>query len=264
MKKFIFLCFFLAIFNSCSSTTKGGIVGEDRAQLMLISQEEIDENAKISYKKVINQAKSHNTLNRNPAQTKRVKKIASKLIKEVGTFRKDALKWDWQVNVITSIEINAWCMPSGKIAIYTGIIDVLKLNDAELAAIIGHEIAHALREHSREQASRDLITQAGILVLNVVGYGGLSNAASIATNYGITLPYSRKNEYEADRIGTELMARAGYNPKSAVNLWEKMIKISGNGGIEIMSTHPNSRNRIENLKSIVKDLMPVYERASKV
>lgn len=260
MKNFIFLTFLIAFFAGCSSTTQGGIVGENRSQLMLVSEASMNENSKVAYTQFINQAKQANALNKNKAQTQRVQKITKRLIKQVGVFREDAAKWDWQVNVITSKEVNAWCMPGGKIAVYTGIIDTLKLNDAEIAAIVGHEMAHALREHSREQASHNLISQIGIEALSIFGLGNFAGVANAATNLGVHLPYSRTNEYEADRIGTELMARAGYNPNNAVHLWEKMIKLNGNGGLEIMSTHPNSENRIKNLKSIVKDLMPVYEK----
>lgn len=256
-------CF--SCFSCFTTTTSAGSVGADRSQLMLVSEEEMEESANTSYAEVIAEAKKVGTLNVDKTVVARVNKVAKNLIAQTGTFREDALSWDWQINVITDETVNAWCMPGGKIVVYTGIIDSLSLTDAQLAAVLGHEIAHALREHSREQASSEAVKNAGLAVVSSVA--GLSDTSSsllsLATQYTITLPFSRKHETEADHIGTELMARAGYDPNEAVNVWEKMNSLGGTSIPEILSTHPSNDSRIKDLKVIVEKVYPLYEESKK-
>lgn len=256
-------CF--SCFSCFTTTTSAGNVGADRSQLMLVSEEEMEESANTSYAEVIAEAKKAGTLNVDKTVVARVNKVAKNLIAQTGTFREDALSWDWQINVITDETVNAWCMPGGKIVVYTGIIDSLSLTDAQLAAVLGHEIAHALREHSREQASSEAVKNAGLAVVSSVA--GLSDTSSsllsLATQYTITLPFSRKHETEADHIGTELMARAGYDPNEAVNVWEKMNSLGGTSIPEILSTHPSNDSRIKDLKVIVEKVYPLYEESKK-
>lgn len=256
-------CF--SCFSCFTTTTSAGNVGADRSQLMLVSEEEMEESANTSYAEVIAEAKKAGTLNVDKTVVSRVNKVAKNLIAQTGTFREDALSWDWQINVITDETVNAWCMPGGKIVVYTGIIDSLNLTDAQLAAVLGHEIAHALREHSREQASSEAVKNAGLAVVSTVA--GLSDTSSsllsLATQYTITLPFSRKHETEADHIGTELMARAGYDPNEAVNVWEKMNSLGGASIPEILSTHPSNDSRIKDLKVIVEKVYPLYEESKK-
>lgn len=256
-------CF--SCFSCFTTTTSAGSVGADRSQLMLVSEEEMEESANTSYAEVIAEAKKAGTLNVDKTVVARVNKVAKNLIAQTGTFREDALSWDWQINVITDETVNAWCMPGGKIVVYTGIIDSLSLTDAQLAAVLGHEIAHALREHSREQASSEAVKNAGLAVVSSVA--GLSDTSSsllsLATQYTITLPFSRKHETEADHIGTELMARAGYDPNEAVNVWEKMNSLGGTSIPEILSTHPSNDSRIKDLKVIVEKVYPLYEESKK-
>lgn len=265
MFKNIFLtCLVPFLFLGClSSTTSAGAVDASRTQLLLISSDTMNNSAIQEYSKVISEARAKNTLNQDSKTAAKVKEIAKKLISQVGVFRQDALKWDWEVNVITSDTVNAWCMPGGKIAVYTGIIEKLHLNDDELAAVMGHEIAHALREHSREQASQDQIKNIGIWATSqFLGLGDLGTAAlNLATQYTISLPFSRSHETEADKIGTELMARAGYNPKYAVSVWEKMKKFSDSQTPEILSTHPSHDTRIKDLSEISKKVMYLYEES---
>ncbi len=248
-----------------TSTTSAGAVDADRSQLMLISEEQMEESAKQSYSEVLAEAKKAGTLNTNASYNTRVANVAKKLIAQTGTFREDALKWDWQVNVITEDTVNAWCMPGGKIVVYTGIIKSLDLTDAQLAAVMGHEIAHALREHSREQASREVLKSAGVsTVSQLLGLGDLgASALNLAAQYTVTLPFSRSHETEADHIGTELMARAGYDPNEAVTVWEKMSALGSSSGPEIMSTHPSNQSRITDLKEIVTKVYPLYQAAKK-
>lgn len=245
-----------------SASTSAGAVGVDRKQMFLVSEKQMDESSAQYYSQVISKARQDGTLNSNSKQTKRVRNITSRLISNVGVFRQDALKWNWQVNVINEPTTNAWCMPGGRMVIYSGIIEKLNLNDAQIAAIMGHEMAHALREHSREQASTEQMKQIGLFTISAVTGSDLAtNVANIAAQYTITLPYSRSHESEADTIGAELMARAGYDPREAVKLWQKMSANGGGSVAEFMSTHPSANTRIENLKVISNKLMPVYEEA---
>ena len=256
--------FFSKLFGK-SSTTSGGTVGANREQLMLVSAEDMDNAAKEQYAEVLKEAEAAGTLNKDKAVYNRVNAVAKELIAQVGVFREDALKWDWQVNVISDETVNAWCMPGGKIVVYTGIIDSLKLTDGELAAIMGHEISHALKEHSREQASKQYVQQAGISVISqVTGMSEIGQTVlAYGTQYGLTLPFSRECETEADNMGTELMARAGYDPNEAINVWNKMNKLGGTSVPQILSTHPSNDTRIKNLKEIVKKVYPLYRSAAK-
>lgn len=254
------------VFAAClSSTTAAGTVGADRSQLMLVSEEAMERSANESYAEVLAEARALGILNVSSATTARVQGIARRLIAQTGTFRPDAVNWDWQVNVITDDTINAWCMPGGKIVVYTGIIDSLHLTDAQLAAVMGHEIAHALREHSREQASRDQLTNAGVTVVSsVAGFGDLGTSVlGLAAQYTLTLPFSRKHETESDHVGTELMARAGYDPYEAVNIWKKMSELTTASVPEIMSTHPSHESRISDLQKIAAQVYPLYQAATK-
>jgi predicted Zn-dependent protease len=190
-----------------------------------------------------------------------VRTISQRLIAQTPVFRPDAQNWGWEVNVIDVKEINAWCMPGGKIAVYSGMIERLKLTDSELAAVIGHEIAHALREHGRERASR-AVTQG--LVLGVlgaatgVGQGGV-DLAQLALEVTTNLPNSRGQEVEADRIGVELAARAGYDPRAAVTLWQKMDQAAGDGPPAFLSTHPASEARQRDVAAYAEKVMPLYQ-----
>lgn len=251
----------ILFFTGClTSTTAAGSVGADRKQVMLVSEEEMEQSAKQSYAQVLAEAQKAGRLNTDRATLQRVQNIANRLIGQTATFRKDALSWDWQVNVISDPTVNAWCMPGGKIVVYTGIIDSLKLTDGELAAVMGHEIAHALKEHSREQASQAGLQNIGVAAAAAVF--GLEETGTqilgIAAQFTVGLPFSRKHETEADHIGTELMARAGYDPREAVNIWKKMSAASSSQTPEIMSTHPSHESRIKDLEGISEKVYPLY------
>jgi predicted Zn-dependent protease len=247
------------------STTAPGAVGVDRKQAMLVSEAEVEQGAVQAYATEVDKARQQGQLNADPVQSQRVRAIAARLIRQTPVFRPDAAKWAWDVNVQKTDQLNAYCMPGGKIMVYSGLIDKLKLSDAELATVIGHEMAHALREHSREAVSRAQAEQVGLGVLAQLA--GLSNAsvnvASALTEVTFNLPHSRVQESEADRIGLELMARAGYDPHAALSLWQKMGQASQNGTPAFLSTHPSDSSRLAVLQSLLPRVQPLYEAAPK-
>ena len=250
--------------GGCASTTEGGVVGAERKQLLLISSEQLDQMAAQSYAKLRADAAGKGALNTDPALTQRVRAIASRIEPQTRVFRADAPGWKWEVNVIRSDELNAFCMPGGKIAFYSGLITQLNLADDEIAVVMGHEISHALREHSREQVSQAMAAQ-GLLGVGaaLLGLGdGAATAANTAYEALIATKFSRLDEAEADRIGLELTARAGYNPRAGVTLWQKMMKANqGSRPPEFLSTHPAEANRIEQIQSLLPTVTPLYEQA---
>jgi Zn-dependent protease with chaperone function len=166
------------------------------------------------------------------------------------------------VNLIQSPQINAFCMPGGKIAFYTGILDKLKLSDDEAAMIMGHEMAHALREHARERMAKSSATSFGLrLGAQLLGLGDLGNVAADLGTQLLSLKFSREDESEADLVGLELAARSAYQPQASVSLWEKMTAASGGAGPGFLSTHPSGPNRIRELQTNVPKVQGLYEAA---
>lgn len=253
--------------EACRSvrTTQGGAVGVDRQQTMsaLVSARQLEQGAVSAYKQELSKANQKGLLNKDPAQTTRVRAIAQRLIPHTSVFRTDAPGWAWEINVINSPDVNAWCMPGGKIAVYAGLIQKLNATDDELAAVMGHEIAHALREHARERASQEI--NAGIAATGVGialgGGAGTMDMASMVANLTYNLPNSRLHETEADRIGVELAARAGFDPRASVSLWQKMQKVGGGSGPQWLSTHPSSDTRIRDLTDYASRVMGLFEAA---
>jgi len=251
---------------ACQSvqTTKSGAVGVDRSQSMLVSSAEIEQASAQQYQQVLAEAKEKKALNRDAAQLKRVRAVADRLIPQTAVFRPDAAKWQWEVNVLESDQLNAWCMAGGKIAFYSGLIEKLELTDAEIAAIMGHEIAHALREHARERVSRSMATgmvvgaASAILGVGQVGSDLMGQVAKVT----FELPNSRLHETEADRIGVELAARGGYDPYAAVGLWKKMAAVSQGSPPQFLSTHPSHETRQKDLANYAERVMPLYRAAS--
>jgi len=248
------------------NTTSGGAVGVERKQYMfsMLSADEVNEMYAQSYQETLQKATTEKVLDSSSAQAKQVNRIAKRLIAQAPVFRADAAQWDWQVNLIKSDELNANCGPGGKIIVYSGLIDQLKLSDDELAAVMGHEIAHALREHGREAMSKAYGVQMGSQIAAALGVGqGSLQLANTGVQYLMTLPNSRSNENEADLIGLELTARAGYNPNAAISLWNKMAAASEGAPPEFISTHPSSDSRIASLQAAIPKVMPLYQQAKK-
>src|SRR5256714_4947135 len=218
LKSFVIPAAIAAVCSACQTgeTTKESAVGVNRHQHMLVSADAVNQSAEKAYQDVLAQAQKQNALDRDAAAVDRVKKIATRLIPATGALRPDAPGWKWEMHVLSSKEVNAWCMPGGKIAVYTGLIDQLKPTDDELAAVMGHEIGHALREHGRERASEAMVEQLGVGILGALT-GVNTQLAQTVADVTISLPHSRQQETEADRLGVELMARAGYDPHEAAN-----------------------------------------------
>lgn len=259
----------LAGLAACSTieTTQPGVVGVDRRQTVspLVDRNKLTQQASLQYRQVVGEAQKKGQLNVDRSQTERVRRISARLIPAVASFRPEAVSWKWETNVITSKEVNAWCMPGGKIAVYSGLIEQLKATDDELAAVMGHEIAHALREHAWERASQAANAQVGMTIAAIaLGMSGVQqDAAGMAYNAMFALPNSREHETEADRIGVELAARAGYNPHAAVSLWEKMGKLDGKAPPQWLSTHPSQQTRVRDLTIYAEKVMPLYEKAKR-
>ena len=254
-----------AFLSGCQTvdTTQAGVVGVDRDQRMMVSSEEVDAGSKKAYAQMMAEAQKKGVLDKDAAMLKRVQDITKRLIPHTAVFRPDAVKWAWEVHVISIDEVNAWCMPGGKMAMYTGLIQKLNATDDEIAAVMGHEIGHALREHARERMSRQMGTQLGVgLIGALFGIGELGQGiAGQVANVTLNLPKSREAETEADRIGVELAARAGFDPNAAVSLWEKMGKLAGGQPPKWLSTHPPHGDRISDLRAYAAKVMPLYAAA---
>lgn len=256
--------------TACQSvqTTQGGAIGIERKQSMfaLLSNEQVNQMSAQSYGASLAKASQQGKLNRDAKATQRVRAVAQRLIPQVVVFRQDALSWKWEVNVEDSPELNAYCAPGGKIMFYTGIIDKLKLSDDEIAAIMGHEMAHALREHGRERMSEAYTRQLGSQLLSALTKGKYDQYMGMAnqvTDLAYSLPHSRNHESEADAIGLELAARGGYDPRAAIRLWEKMSAANEGQPPQFLSTHPSNQTRIADLQALMPKVTPLYDAARK-
>lgn len=253
----------------CATTTKNSTVGVNRSQFLMLPASYVGNMSKQAYGQTLSTARKKQTLNVDQAMLTRVRSISNRLIAQVSVFRTDAPEWPWEVNVEKNDQLNAYCMPGGKIMVYSGLIEKLNASDDELAAVIGHEIAHALREHGRERMSQAYMQQFGLQALAAVLTRGGSTlagnasmqAASMGTKLFFALPNSREQERESDRIGLELAARAGYNPQAAITLWQKMEAQGGSKPPEFLSTHPANENRINELRELIPLVQPLYETA---
>ena len=248
---------------SVAVAREGVDVGNNSAFGKLVSAEDVERSAAQQYQQMMGQASAKNALApRDNAQVVRLRAIATKIIPFTLEWNPRARDWKWEVNLIGSNQINAFCMPGGKIAFYSGILEQLKLTDDEVAMVMGHEIAHALREHARERMGKNAATSIGASVLGSLF--GLGQLGQTVTNYGaqlLTLQFSREDESEADLVGMELAARAGYNPQAGVSLWNKMGAASKGAPPQWLSTHPSGSSRIADIERNLPKVLPLYERA---
>ncbi|MCC6209894.1 MAG: M48 family metallopeptidase [Burkholderiales bacterium] len=266
------LALLLAALPAAAATRQEG-VDVQRSKFLLLPASTVEKSAAQQYGQLLRAAQEKNALNRDPQQLERLRGIARQLIPYATRFNKDAQKWRWEVNLISSKSVNAFCMPGGKIAFFTGIIESLQLTDAEAATIMGHEIGHALLEHGRARMSEEVLKNVGIsaaaamLNLGQVSTSLLAQAANLA----VTLPYARKQEADADLVGLELAARAGYDPRAAVAVWQKMSRLSQSGAQtagrgqppQFLSTHPSNENRIREIEANLPRVLPLYNNSKK-
>jgi Zn-dependent protease with chaperone function len=239
-------------------------VGSASSMRKLVPAETLEKSAAQQYTQVIGEARNKGTLMPdNHPQVQRLRSMARRLIPYSTQWNPRVNQWRWEVNVIASKEINAWCMPGGKIAFYTGILDTLKLSDDEAAMVMGHEMAHALREHARERLAKSQATNMGLrLGAQLLGLGQMGDVAANLGTQLLTLKYSRDDETEADLVGLEIAARGAYRPQASVQLWQKMSAVSGGkGGLGFLSTHPSGPDRIRQLQANVPKVEALYERA---
>ena len=247
---------------------EGVDVGGNSAFSKLVPAESVERSATQQYAQLLQQASTQNALGpKDNAQVRRLRAIAQRIIPFAGVWNPRARDWQWEVNLIGSKQVNAFCMPGGKIAFYTGILNQLKLTDDEVAMVMGHEVAHALREHARKRMGKSAVTQGaarigGAVVAGVFGIDPrLTDGLARGGANLLTLEFSREDESEADLVGMELAARAGYDPRAGVSLWQKMSTVSKGAPPQWLSTHPSGKSRIAEIEANLPKVLPLYERA---
>lgn len=264
--RMVFLLVWVVTVSACatSPTSPTG-----RGQLMLVSPDQAVSASAKAYPEKLKEWADKGKLNNDPALLRRVREITGRVVAQAIVNYPQSAKWDWQVAVIDDPEVaNAWCMAGGKMAVYSGMIEKVHPTDDELAQVMAHEIAHALANHVAEQMSVALASQVGLAVLSAAALkdsryrtAALTGAALAAT-VAITLPYGRKVEAEADRIGIELAARAGYDPRAAASLWRKMGQLNKSVPPEFLNTHPSASNREATLRELAPGMMKYYQPAA--
>jgi predicted Zn-dependent protease len=231
----------------------------------VVSAQQLEQAATQQYKQMLQQASSQRAL--GPAehpQVVRLRAIAQRMIPYTKECNDDAKDWKWEVNLIGSNELNAFCMPGGKIAFYYGILSKLQLDDDEVAAIMGHEISHALLEHARERVGKTTATRLGVeLGAALLGLGSAGRTLGDLGGQLLTLKFSRDDESEADALGLIIGAKAGYNPRAGVTLWQKMLSANKGAPPQWMSTHPSGEARIRDIEARLPAVEPVYQAAAK-
>ena len=243
---------------------EGVDVGKSSSLAGLVPAADVENAANQQYHQLLQRAAAKQALARpGDPQLDRLRAVARRLIPQAGALNPRVAGWSWEVNLIRSDQINAFCMPGGKIAVFTGIINQLQLTEDELAMVLGHEMAHALREHARERIAKNAATSIGANIFTQVL--GLGQLGQTLTAYGaqlLTLRFSRSDESEADLVGMEIAARAGYDPRAAISLWQKMGSAAKNSPPEWISTHPSGASRIAELQRNLPRVLPLYERTA--
>ncbi|MEG0822362.1 MAG: M48 family metallopeptidase [Burkholderiaceae bacterium] len=246
-----------------AATVAQAQVEVQRPRFLVLPEAMANQTSAQQYAQMLAEARAKGALNRDSAQTARVRAIAERLIPQGRRFNPAIANWRWEANVFHAPTVNAFAMPGGKIAVYSGLIDQLGLSDDELAAVIGHEIAHAVLEHGRARMQSQLAQNVGVAALSMYfGLGDLGTAAlAQAAEVALALPYSRGQEVDADLAGLEMAARAGYDPRAAVSVWQKMSKLGGGQPPQWLSTHPDHQKRIKEIEAALPQVMPLYRAA---
>jgi predicted Zn-dependent protease len=251
----LLLC--VSLVAACATSPTG------RRQLMIVSEDSAISASKEAYVEMLKPYAEKGKIDNDPALKKRVYNITGRLIAQAIKMRPETKNWEWSIKIIDDPKtVNAWAMAGGKMALYTGLVIQIKPTDDELAQVLGHEIAHALAKHSAEKMSVAMASSIGVLAVGVAADSkGLAlSGAALAAALAVQKPNSRAAESEADRIGIELAAKAGYDPRAAITLWQKMAKVGGKGPPEFLSTHPSPANREKKLAEYVPEMMPYYEQ----
>lgn len=250
------------LLSGCASVAD--VVGYDTHSLNMAAGQ--------GYQKVLQEARSKKMIDTSSATARRVQAVFLRMKPHANAANQTGVPFDWQMAVIRSKELNAWAMPGGKMAVYTGLVEELKLSDAEIAAVIGHEMTHALHEHSKKAVGQQVLTG---LALDIGGRvlasqtnisaDTLSLSQNLLSEYGVGKPFSRHQERDADRGGLVLMAKAGYDPHAALSVWEKMNAARGKSSNigSLLSTHPSNAERIKEIRKYLPEVMPIYEQSRK-
>jgi len=256
-KPYFTFVLYAVLLMACATSPTG------RRQFMIVSEDTAISASKQAYVEMLKPYEQQGKIDNDPALKKRVYEITGRLIAQAIKMRPETKNWDWSIKIIDDPKtVNAWAMAGGKMALYTGLVDKIKPTDDELAQVLGHEIAHALAKHSAEKMSVAMASSIGVLAVGVAADNkGLAlTGAALAAALAVEKPNSRAAESEADRIGIELAAKAGYDPRAAITLWQKMAKVGGQGPPQFLSTHPSPANREKKLAEYVPEMMPYYEQ----
>lgn len=253
--RIVALLLVLSLLAACATSPTG------RRQLMLVSEDMAISSSAQAYVQQVGELRKEGKLSTDQALINRVTAITEKLVAQAVLMRPDSANWEWSVAVIDDPKtVNAWCMAGGRMAIYTGLIEQIEPSDDEIAQVMGHEIGHALANHSAEKMSMSMASSLGVIAVGVASdnTGAAMAAAAAAAAVAVTLPNSRTAETEADRIGIELAAKAGYDPDAAATLWQKMGALPGGQPPQFLSTHPSPENRQAALAALANDMQPYY------
>jgi predicted Zn-dependent protease len=244
------------------SQSDGVRVGEMSRIRQLVSAEEVERAAAQQYRDMMRKARQQGALAADDhPQLQRLRAIAARIEPHAARWNPRAAQWRWEVNLLGGAELNAFCMPGGKIAFYQGLLERLNLNDDEVAVIMAHEMAHALREHGRERLAKSAATELGVgLVAGLLGLGDLGRTGVSLGAQLVSLKFSRDDEVEADVVGLDLAARAGYDPRAGISLWRKMQQAGGSAPPQWLSTHPDGQFRINEIERRLPEVLPLYAR----
>lgn len=251
MKQLLLTLLALSVLTACVTSPTG------RSQLMLVSPESAIVESKKAYLSTVGELEKENKLVDDPKMVDRVATITGRLVTVAKQKYPQSANWEWSVAIIDDPKtVNAWCMAGGRMAVYTGLFNKLKLTDDEFAQIMGHEISHALANHTAERMSRAMATSLGVVAVGVAAdnHGAAMLGAAAAAKVALELPNSRTAELEADNLGMRLATQAGYEPDAAVTLWQKMAKAGGSAPPEFLSTHPAPGNREAQLAAMIPEM----------